>query len=260
MKSKELLKFEFLSQSSIGSAEGLGESFFSIIAARMGSSPFIIGLIGSAAYFSNLLSPLWARLSKRTGLKWLIIAGLIMASIFLFSATLFINPLLFLLFVILYYGAYGIREVLYPALVQKIYHDVSVLAHAEVSYTVAYTIAAVIAGYIMYIWSYKIAFAIAAFLLIVAVFSRIPFPNTRTDVKSKSVIRNIHKDRVLRVMVSMFMVAGTGMLMMLPAIPMLEVDVLRLSNLQIGFAIAINSASYVIFAEIWGKSIKNQSI
>ena len=255
MNLKKLLKLEFLSQSSVGAAEGLGESFFSIIATRMGASAFIIALIGSSAYLSNLLSPIWARLSKKTGVKWLIIAGLIAAAFFLFFSSLFYNPLIFLIFVILYYVGYGIKEVLYPALVQRVYNDVSVLAHAEVAYTIAYTVAAILAGYIMYVWSFKITFAAATFLLIVAVFSRLPFPNTHGK-ESEGSLKNIHRDKLIVTMISTFMIAGTGMLMMLPAIPMLEVDTLKLSNVQIGIAIAVNSISYVFFAELWGRNIK----
>ncbi len=255
MDLKKLLKLEFLTQSSVGAAEGLGESFFSIIATRMGASAFIIALIGSSAYLSNLLSPLWAKISRKTGVKWLVIAGLGAAAFFLFSSSLFYDPLIFLIFVLLYYVGYGIKEVLYPALVQKVYNNISVLAHAEVVYTIAYTAAAILAGYIMYIWSYKIAFALATFLLIVTIFSRLPFPNPRGE-ENRGSLKNIRRDKLITTMVSTFMVAGTGMLMMLPAIPMLEVDMLKLSNMQIGIAIAVNSISYVFFAELWGRNIR----
>ncbi len=69
-------------------------------------------------------------------------------------------------------------------------------------------------------------------------------------------MKNIRRDKLITTMISMFMVAGTGMLMMLPAIPMLEVDTLKLSNMQIGIAIAVNSISYVFFAELWGRNIR----
>lgn len=56
-EARKLLKFEFLSQGSLGGAEGLAEAFFEVIITRMGASPFMVGLLGSSAYVSNLFSP-----------------------------------------------------------------------------------------------------------------------------------------------------------------------------------------------------------
>jgi hypothetical protein len=61
-EAKRLLKFEFLSQGALGGAEGLAEAFFEVIITRMGASPFMIGLLGSSAYVSNLFSPYGPRL------------------------------------------------------------------------------------------------------------------------------------------------------------------------------------------------------
>ncbi|MBP1911677.1 MFS transporter [Thermococcus stetteri] len=259
MKARELLKFEFISQVSIGTAEGLAEAFFEVIATRLGASTFLIGLIGSAAYVSNILSPLWARLSNRAGAKRPVIGSLLLASVFLITGALFKNPLIFALFVFFYFIAYGVREVLYPAIVERVYEDPSVLSHSEVAFTIAYTIATLIAGYIMDLWSYRVTFAIAALLLVVAALSRIPFPDAREDEEKTDVLEAIKSDRTLQMMVALFMISGTGMLMMLPAIPILEVRHLNLSNTQIGLALAVESVSYALFVELWGKSISRPS-
>ncbi len=257
MKAKELLKFEFLSQGSIGAAEGLAEAFFGVIMTRMGASPFMLGLLGSSAYVSNLFSPLWAKGSRKAGAKRLVILSLILASLFIALSAFTESAVPFLIFVFLYYIAYGVREVLYPLIVEKVYGYLEALGHAEVAYTIAYTVAAGIAGYVMDSWSYRVAFFVAAGLLLLAALSRLPFPDVKGDAKEK--VEPPYRDKLILRMVTMFMVAGTGMLMMLPAIPILEVRALGLSNGVIGIAIALNSLSYMLFSELWSRLIKRPS-
>ena len=257
MKAKELLKFEFLSQGSIGAAEGLAEAFFGVILTRMGASAFMLGLLGSSAYVSNLFSPIWARASRKTGAKKLVMGSLILASLFLLVSAFTESAVPFLIFVFLYYIAYGVREVLYPLIVERVYGYLEALGHAEVAYTIAYTVAAGIAGYVMDSWGYRIAFFAASLLLFLAALSRLPFPDVKGDAGEK--VEPPYRDKLILRMVAMFMIAGTSMLMMLPAIPILEVKALGLSNGVIGIAIAINSLSYVLFSELWSRLIKRPS-
>ncbi|WP_054841460.1 hypothetical protein [Thermococcus peptonophilus] len=131
--------------------------------------------------------------------------------------------------------------------------DIRVLGHAEATYTIVYTIAVGVAGYIMDVESHRLAFILAAGLLLIAALSRLPpFPDLRGgEVEEESELP--YRDKLILGMVAMFMIAGTGMLMMIPAIPILEVRVLNLSNTVIGIAMAINSLTYVLFSELWGK-------
>ena len=257
MKAKELLKFEFLSQGSIGAAEGLAEAFFGVILTRMGASPLMLGLLNSSAYVSNLFSPIWAKGSRKVGAKGLVILSLLLAAFFMALSAFTGSPVPFLIFIFLYYIAYGVKEALYPLIVERVYTDVRMLGHAEVAYTIAYTVAAGIAGYVMDSWGYRLAFFAAAGLLAIAALSRLPFPDVKGDAEEK--VEPPYKDGLILRMVAMFMVAGTGMLMMLPAIPILEVRALGLSNGVIGIAIAINSLSYVLFSELWSGLIKKPS-
>ncbi|ASJ02344.1 hypothetical protein A3L09_03295 [Thermococcus profundus] len=256
-EAKKLLKFEFLSQGALGGAEGLAEAFFEVIITRMGASPFMIGLLGSSAYVSNLFSPLWARSSRKFGAKKLVIISMLLASLFIFLSAFSQSALAFLIFVFLYYIAYGVREVLYPLIVEKVYMDIQILGHAEATYTILYTIAVGVAGYIMDVESYKLAFILAAGLLFIAALSRLPFPDVREGEEED--LELPYRDKLILGMVAMFMVAGTGMLMMLPAIPILEVRVLNLSNAVIGIAMAVNSMTYVFFSELWGRVIEKPS-
>jgi hypothetical protein len=51
------------------------------------------------------------------------------------------------------------------------------------------------------------------------------------------------------------MIAGTGMVMMLPAFPLIEVKQLGLNNTQIGILLAINSLTLVAASWLWGKRL-----
>ena len=257
MKAKELLKFEFLSQGSIGAAEGLAEAFFGVILTRMGASPLMLGLLNSSAYISNLFSPLWARASRKTSAKRLVVGSLILASLFIALSAFERSAVPFLIFVFFYYVAYGVKEVLYPLIVERVYGYLEALGHAEVAYTIAYTAAAGTAGYVMDSWGYRLAFFAAAGLLVIAALSRLPFPDVKGEAEEKA--EPPYRDGLILRMVAMFMVAGTGMLMVLPAIPILEVRSLGLSNGVIGIAIALNSLSYVLFSELWSRLIKRPS-
>lgn len=136
--------------------------------------------------------------------------------------------------------------------------DIRVLGHAEATYTIVYTIAVGVAGYIMDVESHRLAFILAAGLLLIAALSRLPFPDLRGgEVEEESELP--YRDKLILGMVAMFMIAGTGMLMMIPAIPILEVRVLNLSNTVIGIAMAINSLTYVLFSELWGRVITRPS-
>lgn len=135
--------------------------------------------------------------------------------------------------------------------------DLRILSHAEATYTLIYTITVGIAGYIMDVESHRLAFILASGLLIIATLSRLPFPEVK-DCENEN--RDLpYRDKLILSLVLMFMIAGTGMLMMLPAIPILEVRLLNLSNMTIGIAIAIDSLTYVIFSELWGRVIKKLS-
>ena len=80
-----------------------------------------------------------------------------------------------------------------------------------------------------------------------------------TDLEKTNVITIIKEDSNIMRLVLIFMVAGTGMLMILPAVPILEVNILNLSNAKIGVLLAINNVSYILGMEIWSRYVKNIS-
>jgi hypothetical protein len=58
-------------------------------------------------------------------------------------------------------------------------------------------------------------------------------------------------------MVLTLMVAGTGMVMMLPALPLIEVKQLGLDNTQIGILLAVNSLTLVAASWLWGRRLSD---
>ncbi len=258
MKSKKLLKFEFISQGSLGAGSGLAESFFEVIATRLGAGALLLAFISSSSYISNLLSPLWAHLARRYSVRNLVIFSLVMTSVFLLTGAMVKHPFIFSLVIFFYFIFYGIREVLYPVIVENTYETPAVLGHVEAVFNLFYLISVGVAGYIMDMWGFKVTFIIAAIAIFMAALSRIPFPNVPPVKEEHKGVMKILKDREIRAIVIAFMISGTGMLMMTPAIPILEVRVLSLTNLQIAILIIAETLSYILFSEFWARIVKNK--
>jgi predicted MFS family arabinose efflux permease len=105
---------------------------------------------------------------------------------------------------------------------------------------------------------FEVAFIIAAIAIFMAALSRIPFPDVPPVKEEHKGVIKILKDREIRVIVVAFMISGTGMLMMTPAIPILEVRVFSLTNLYIAILIIAETLSYIFFSELWARIVKNK--
>jgi predicted MFS family arabinose efflux permease len=77
------------------------------------------------------------------------------------------------------------------------------------------------------------------------------------DLEKATVVSIIRENSHIRRLVLIFMLAGTGMLMMLPALPVVEVKTLNLSDASIGILLAVNSLAYIIAMEVWPRVVRN---
>jgi predicted MFS family arabinose efflux permease len=87
--------------------------------------------------------------------------------------------------------------------------------------------------------------------------SYVPFPNLSNTSQEDTVSpwQILRQDSLVRRMVLTLMVAGTGMVMMLPAFPLIEVKQLGLDNTQIGILLAINSLALVTASWLFGRRL-----
>ncbi|MGB9749632.1 MAG: MFS transporter [Caldisericia bacterium] len=247
----------------IGLTQGLATTFFAVIATRLGATPLIIGFISSAPYFGNIFGPFWSNITEKIKLNKILSIAIFIASIILFSLSFTKGALFFAFLVIIYYIFFGAWDVLYPSLIDSLYSDlaVNVLAHFNEFRSSSYTLIVVFSGFIMELWGYKINFLLASTVLLISgiVIFKSKLFTSSDDLEKINNFTILKEDPKIMKLVSFFMVAGTAMLMMLPAIPILEVNILNLSNAKIGVLIGINSIAYIIGMEIWSRYVKNIS-
>lgn len=251
--------FDRIIHASLGLAAGLSAAFFDVLATRLGASPWLLALIASAPYLANLLSPFWVAQAQRWDARWLMVGSLAAAAVVLIGLGMISSALIFAFLVLLYYLFYGVGDPLYVALAEIMYPERTgaSLGRVQAIFNGVRTLANVLAGWIMSYFGVFATLAIAALSTGIAAASHLPFPTLpRTAMdKAASPWQIFRHDALIRRMVLALMVAGTGMVMMLPAFPLIEVKQLGLSNTQIGWLLAVNSLALVLSSAIWGKKL-----
>ncbi|MGB9695486.1 MAG: MFS transporter [Caldisericaceae bacterium] len=247
----------------IGLTQGLASAFFTVVAARLGATPILIGLISSSPYLGNIFAPFWSYLTEKITINKALSIAIFVASIIISALSFVKTPLPFSFLVIAYFVLFGAWDVLYPALIDLLYLGlaVNVMARFDEFRSTSYTLIVAFSGLIMGFWGYKATFLMATAALLIAgiiILRTNPKPYSN-DLEKTNVITIIKEDSNIMRLVLIFMVAGTGMLMILPAVPILEVNILNLSDSKIGVLLAINSVSYILGIEIWSHYVKNIS-
>ena len=251
--------FDSIIHASLGLAAGLSAAFFAVLAVRLGASTWLLALIASAPYLANLLAPFWVVQARRWGTRGLMVGSLAAAGLVLLILGLVRSPLVFALLVLFYYLFYGIGDPLYTALAEIVYPERtgSSLGRVQAVFNGVHALANALAGWLMDTLGIFFTLAIAAVSTGVAAVTYLPFPNlsntTQEGVASPWQI--LRQDSLLRRMVLTLMVAGTGMVMMLPAFPLIEVKQLGLNNTQIGLLLAVNSLTLVAASWLWGRRL-----
>jgi len=251
--------FDTIIHASLGLAAGLSAAFFAVLATRLGASPWLLALIASAPYLANLLAPLWVLQARRWGTRGLMVGSLGAAAVVLPILGWTHSPLVFALLVVLYYLFYGIGDPLYVALAEIVYPERtgSSLGRVQAVFNGVHALANVLAGWLMDTLGVFVTLTIAAISTGVAAASYLPFPNltNKTQEGAASPWQILRQDGLIRRMVLTLMVAGTGMVMMLPAFPLIEVKQLGLDNAQIGILLAVNSLTLVGASWFWGRRL-----
>jgi predicted MFS family arabinose efflux permease len=251
--------YDTIIHASLGLAAGLSAAFFAVLATRLGASPWLLALIASAPYLANLLAPLWVVQARRRGTRGLMVGSLSAAAVVLLILGGTSSPLVFALLVLLYYLFYGIGDPLYVALAEIVYPERtgSSLGRVQAVFNGVHALANALAGWLMDTFGIFITLAIAAVSTGVAAVSYLPFPNLSNKAQegAASPWQILRQDGLIRRMVLTLMVAGTGMVMMLPAFPLIEVKQLSLDNTQIGFLLAVNSLTLVAASWFWGRRL-----
>jgi predicted MFS family arabinose efflux permease len=251
--------FDTIIHASLGLAAGLSAAFFAVLAARLGASPWLLALIASAPYLANLLAPFWVTQSQRRGIRRLMVGSLGAASVVLLLLGWTHSPVMFALLVLVYYLFYGIGDPLYVALAEIVYPERtgSSLGRVQAVFNGAHALASVVAGWLMDTLGVFITLTMAAVSTGTASVSYLFFPNLsgREQEGRTSPLQILRQDTLIRRMVLTLMLAGTGMVMMLPVFPIIEVNKLGLDNTQIGILLALNGLTLAVTSWLWGKRL-----
>lgn len=246
---------------SIGLTQGLATVFFTVVATRLGANPFLIGIISSSPYLGNLFAPFWSSLTEKIKINKELAIAIFLGSIVILLLAFTRTPLIFTILVAIYFILFGAWDVLYPALIDILYSElaVKIIARFDELRSISYTLIVALSGFIMDFWGHRTTFFMGAAALVIAgIFILRSEPKgEEEDLEKTNIITIIREDPDILKLVSIFMIAGTGMLMMLPAIPILEVNVLKLSDAKIGVLFAVNSFAYILGMEIWSRYVKS---
>jgi len=246
---------------SIGLTQGLATVFFTVVAARLGANPFLIGIISSSPYLGNLFAPLWSSITEKIKINKELATAIFLGSIVILLLAFTRTPPIFTILVAIYFILFGAWDVLYPALVDILYSEfaVKIIARFDELRSISYTLIVALSGFIMGFWGHRTTFFMGAAALVVAgiFILKSESKGEEEDLEKTNIITIIREDPDILKLVSIFMIAGTGMLMMLPAIPILEVNVLKLSDAKIGVLFAVNSVSYILGTEMWSQYVKS---
>jgi len=256
---KRTATYDTIIHASLGLAAGLSAAFFAVLAVRLGASAWLLALIASAPYLANLLAPFWVTQARRWGTRGLMVGSLGAAAVVLLLLGWTRSPLVFALLVLVYYLFYGIGDPLYVALAEIVYPERtgSSLGRVQAVFSGVHALANALAGWLMDTFGIFVTLVLSAVSTGVAAASYLPFPNlSNTDSDgAASPWQILRQDNLIRRMVLTLMVAGTGMVMMLPAFPLIEVNQLKLDNTQIGILLAVNSLTLVAASWFWGRRL-----
>jgi predicted MFS family arabinose efflux permease len=256
---KRTATYDTIIHASLGLAAGLSAAFFAVLAVRLGASAWLLALIASAPYLANLLAPFWVTQARRWGTRGLMVGSLGAAAVVLLLLGWTRSPLVFALLVLVYYLFYGIGDPLYVALAEIVYPERtgSSLGRVQAVFNGVHALANALAGWLMDTFGIFVTLVLSAVSTGVAAASYLPFPNlSNTDSDgAASPWQILRQDNLIRRMVLTLMVAGTGMVMMLPAFPLIEVTQLKLDNTQIGILLAVNSLTLVAASWFWGRRL-----
>jgi predicted MFS family arabinose efflux permease len=249
--------YDTIIHASLGLAAGLSVAFFAVLAARLGASAWLLALISSAPYLANLLAPFWVVQARIRGTRGLMVGSLGAAAVVLLLLGWTRSSVVFALLALLHSLLNSIGGPLYVALAEIVYPEQtgSSLGRVHAVFNGMHALANALAGWMMDTLGVFVTLAIAAVSTGVAAVFYLPFPNlsNKSQAGAAAPWQILRQDSLIRRMVLTLMVAGTGMVMMLPALPLIEVRQLGLSNTQIGFLLAVNSLTLVAASWLWGR-------
>jgi MFS family permease len=236
-----------------------------ILRRELGATPLQLSVLASAGAAFGLLSLVWVRLLHgRRPLVFAVWPGFLARSLFLlvpfvqsawsFVAILVATNLLA-----------SVAEPANASVVQHVYPQPQrgrALATVRLVAGVLAVLLALVAGYILNVFSYRVVFPLAALAGMAASlrYWKMPVPRDATETPCerpglKAAVAVLREDSRFRRLLAAHFVFGVGVWLQTPANPIMLHDVLRASTSQIGVFVAIGAVAGMLANGSWGRVV-----
>ncbi len=234
---------------------GMVIPFISVVARKIGISPMGITLITALAMGSNFLTLIWIELLKNfSSFSLVIYAGLISRLLF-FSFLFYVSGPFYLFIITLFYIVSSMSIPASVNLARMIYPDEyrgRMMGYGRTEMAIAWIVSSVIAGKMMDHMDFRYVYALGATFGVLASFFYIPM---RNFAKEKIIARKIRftllatfkevfKDRGYLYVNMLIFISGFFNVISFPLYPLYMVDVLKLSNFEVGLLSSVFSLTW----------------
>ncbi len=240
-----------------------------ILRRELGATPLQLSVLASAGAAFGLLSLVWVRLIHgRRPLTFAVWPGFVARSLFLlvpfvrtawsFVAILVATSLLT-----------SVAEPANASVVQRVYpkgHRGRALATVRLAAGLLAILLALVAGYLLQLFTYRLIFPVAALAGMAAClrYWQMPVPAdanepTRERPGLRTAVAIIQDDARFRRLLTAHFVFGTGIWLQIPANPVMLHDVLHASTSQVGLFVAIGATAGMLGNALWGRVVDRVS-
>ena len=265
-RARKAFRLDAIGQAGLGLSLGAAAEYFGVLATWYGAGVYLLALISSAPFLTNLFAPMWSQQSKRYGVQKLVVASLVGSGIVLVLMYRVTKPSTFAFMAVLFYLFFGATDPLYVILADEAYSGQSsrFVGKAESIFSLVHAIGATIVGKFTDLVGTALGMLGGAVGSWLAALAYGLFPSTarhecgnggEADSSPWNLFRRNHS---MRSLVLAFMVPATGMVLMLPAMPIVEVRLAGLTNTRIGYLFGTNSLTWFASAYMWGKVLEKR--
>lgn len=258
---------DFVAAIFYGAFGGLTVPFIPVMGRRLGASTLEVSLLVAAPAVVLLLS-LWLVTPIRSvhPVRLVVWATMLGRMLFLLLPAIQ-SPEAYVAVIVLHYAIASIGTLGYAQVMRAVYPEAvrgRIMALVRVGMAVAWVTGSLVGGRVMQGVAFQWVFAVAGLLGMAssAVFSRVRAPARPQEMEAvelRTTWRLLRDDRAYRRFLWGFFLFGFGGWLTGPAIPILLVDVLHATTLQVGLLGAITSGMWLLSYPVWGRMIDRRT-
>lgn len=270
-KIRDAFKKDLLSTIFVGVFLASTTPFFGVIARRyFSASPFHLSIISSASGIGQLFTFYWGYIirNRKDKLRMVVIPGTLARSIFLLTPL--VNSItLFLILILIYQIIAFISTPAYVEVIRAMYPDIlraRLMGIVRMVNSLVVIIITPIAGKLISSIGFRWTFFFGAIFGIISslIFSKIKLRqqdigSTDSYVPIKSILSIPFLDRRFGTYLAIFFMYGVGNWLSSPIYPIVLVDRLQATSLQVGFISTVSSSVSAISYIFWGRYIDREN-